>query len=106
MPDPRAPFVNPNEPETLVAFPCCPREEVVAQSAGLSPGEAHGSLAPSGTWLLGLVKHLTMVEVSWFQWSFAGDDVWVPTDRVSDTDTVASVISTYRAATARNNEIV
>jgi len=106
MPDRRTPFVNTSERETLVAFLDYLREAVVAKAAGLSPDDARRALVPSGTSLLGLVKHLTMVEVSWFQWSFAGDDIRVPTDRVSDTDTVASVISTYRAATARNNEIV
>ena len=106
MPDRRTPFVNTSERETLVEFLDYVREAVVVKAQGLSAEAARRALVPSGTSLLGLVKHLTTVEVSWFQWSFAGDDVRVPGDRVKDGDTVASAVGAYRAATARNNEIV
>jgi hypothetical protein len=106
MPDRRTPFVNGNERETLVAFLDYLREAIVVKTDGLSEADAGRSLVPSGTSLLGLVKHLTMVEVSWFQWSFAADDVRVPGERIKEGDTVASVVASYRAATARNNEIV
>src|SRR5579862_8826775 len=106
MPDRRTPFVNTSERETLVAFLDYLRDAVVVKAEGLSEEDARRALVPSGTSVLGLVKHLTMVEVSWFQWSFAGDDVRVPGDRITDGDTVASAVAAYRAATARNDEIV
>ena len=106
MSDRRTPFVNTNERDTLLAFLDYLREAVVVKADGLSEADARRSPVRSGTSLVGLVKHLTMVEVSWFQWSFAGDDVRIPTDRLDDGDTVASVIASYRDATARNNEIV
>jgi hypothetical protein len=67
MPDRRTPFVNTNERETLVTFLAYLREAVVVKAEGLSEEDARRALVPSGTSLLGLVKHLTMVEVSWFQ---------------------------------------
>jgi len=106
MPDRRTPFVNTDERATLVAFLDYLREAVVAKASGISEEDARRALVPSGTSVLGLVKHLTMVEVSWFQWSFAGDDVHVPADRIKESDTVASAIAAYRGAAARNNEIV
>src|SRR5262245_21659678 len=106
MPDRRTPFVNTGERETLVAFLDYLREAVVVKATGLSEAEARRALVPSGTSLLGLVKHLTMVEVSWFQWSFAGDEVRVPGDQVTEGDTVAAAVAAYRVAAARSNEIV
>ena len=53
-----------------------------------------------------VARHLTTVEVSWFQWSFAGLDVPIPEPLLQQTDTEASVIAGYRAATERSNEIV
>jgi uncharacterized damage-inducible protein DinB len=61
---------------------------------------------PTGTSLLGLLKHLTMVEVAWFPWAFAGLDVRVPEGAPAEDDTLASVVAGYRAACARSNEVV
>jgi hypothetical protein len=61
---------------------------------------------PSGTSLLGLVKHLTFVETAWFQWSFAGLDVQLPSGDLQPGDTAESVLAAYRGAVTRNNEIL
>ncbi len=106
MPDRRTPFVNAGERETLVAFLDYLRDAIVVKTEGLSEADARRELVPSGTSVLGLVKHLTMVEVSWFQWSFAGLDVRVPRDRLTDDDRIDEVVAAYRRACARNNEIV
>jgi hypothetical protein len=106
MPDRRTPFVNTDERETLVAFLDYLRVAIVAKVEGLSDADARRALVPSGTSVLGLVKHLTMVEVSWFQWSFAGLDVAIPSDRLTDDDRIDAVVTAYRAACAHNNEIV
>ena len=60
----------------------------------------------SGTSLLGLIKHLTRVEIVWFQYAFAGADVQVPGDDLADDDDPQSVIGDYQAAVAVSNRIV
>ena len=106
MPDRRTPFVNASERETLLAFLDYLREAVVLKATRLPEADARRALVPSGTSVLGLVKHLTMVEVSWFQWSFAGLDVRIPSGELTEDDRVDSVVAAYRTAIARNNEIV
>jgi hypothetical protein len=106
MPDRRTPFVNTGERETLVAFLDYLRDAIVVKTEGLSDADVRRALVPSGTSILGLVKHLTMVEVSWFQWSYVGLDVRVPSDRLHDEDRVDTVIADYRRACADNNDIV
>jgi hypothetical protein len=105
MPDRRTPFVNAGERETLVAFLDYLRDAVVVKAEGLSEDDARCSLVPSGTSVLGLVKHLTMVEVYWVQISFAGLSVST-SDVLEPADTCASVIAEYREAIGRTNEIV
>jgi hypothetical protein len=62
---------------------------------------------PSGTSLLGLVQHLTGMEVHWFRRVFLGEDC-----EVSDSMTVApgvsseSVVAAYREACAQSDRIV
>ena len=74
---------------------------------GVSEEDARRPMVPSGTSMLGLVKHLAGVERWWFPIVFAGldvadqDDDWVFTDD----DTVAQVIDTYRFECARSREI-
>jgi hypothetical protein len=106
MPDRRTPFVNLDERDTLVAFLDYLRDGVVAKVVGLSEADARRALVPSGTSVLGLVKHLTQVEVLWFQWAFAGLDVQIPSDRLTDDDRIDAAIADYRAACARSNEII
>ena len=106
MPDRRTPFVNTGERETLVGFLDYLRESVAIKAGGLPEDEARRALVPSGTSLLGLVKHLTMVEVAWFQWTFAGLDVPIPPVEVDPHDTTASALADYRAAVDHSNAIV
>jgi hypothetical protein len=106
MPDRRTPFVNTDERGTLVAFLDYLRDGIVVKVEGLAEEDARRTLVPSGTNVLALVKHLTMVEVLWFQSSFAGLDVRVPSDRLRDDDRIENVVAAYRAACARSNEIV
>ena len=106
MPDRRTPFVNTGERETLVAFLDYLRDAIVVKVEGLSEADARQVLVPSGTSVLGLVNHLTMVEVLWLQWSFAGLDVRVPSDRLTDDDRIDAAVDAYRAACGRSNEII
>ncbi len=106
MPDHRTPFPNADERTTLVAFLDYLRDSIVRKAEGVDDGAVRRPMVDSGTSLLGLVKHLTMVEVAWFQWTFAGLDVPVPGVELDDGDTVMSVVADYRAVCATSNVIV
>jgi len=106
MSDRRTPFANDGERETLTAFLDYLRESVALKVLGLSHDAQTRALVPSGTSLLGLVKHLTMVEVAWFQWAFAGLEVAVPTGELEAHDTEASALAAYRSAIERSAQIV
>jgi Protein of unknown function (DUF664) len=104
--DRRTPFVVASERDTLVAFLDYLRDSVVVKTAGLSGADARRPMVPSGTSVLGLVKHLTMVEAAWFPFAFAGLDVQVPSGDLTADDTVESVVAGYRAACAHSNSLV
>jgi hypothetical protein len=106
VPDVRTPFLISAEKETLLAFLDYVREGVIRKATGLDEIEARRALVPSGTSLVGLVKHLTAVEASWFQYLFAGLDDLPPSGTLGDDDTVASVIGVYRESIRRSNDIV
>jgi hypothetical protein len=106
MSDRRTPFLVAGERETLLAFLDYLREAVLIKASGLDDEALRRPLVPSGTSLLGLVKHLTMVEVAWFQWSFAGSDVPIPDQSLEPGDTTESVFAGYRAAIEQNNALV
>jgi hypothetical protein len=106
MADRRTPFMNAGERETLVAFLDYLRESVIVKATGLDGESLRRTTVPSGTTLLGLVKHLTMTETYWFRWSFAGEDVEIPADALGASDTAEAVVSAYRQAIRRSNEIV
>jgi uncharacterized damage-inducible protein DinB len=96
-----------DERTMLTAFLDYLRERMLAKLDGLDDEQARRSLVPSGTSLLGLVKHLAVVELGWFVWSFAGEDfdVGPSGDQVSPDDTVAVVIEMYRSAFRRSQQI-
>jgi hypothetical protein len=106
--DTRAPLIIGNERDTLVAFLDYLRESVIRKVTGLTGEQAMRPMVGSGTSLLWLVKHLTMVELSWFGACFAGREMPLPGEyeQVSDRDTVSMAIGTYREAIAQSNSIV
>jgi hypothetical protein len=59
---------------------------------------------PSGTNLLGLVKHLTYVE----RFTFLGDTVtdWPATFHAGPDDSAATLVSAYREATTQANRVI
>lgn len=101
------------EREMLVAFLDFHRDTLLWKVSGLSEEQARRVWTPSGTSLLGLVKHLAYVERSWFQRNFAGQDVyvaWRADDpdadfRIEPDDTIESVVAFYRAEVERSREI-
>lgn len=81
---------------------------------GLSDEEVRRPMVPSGTCLLGIVKHSGWVERWWFQRVFAGDDVqiiWQGDDpnadwKIEPDETTADIIAFYEAETRRSREIL
>jgi uncharacterized damage-inducible protein DinB len=91
----------------LIEFLDYLRDRMIAKLDGLDDEQARRSLVPSGTSLLGLVKHLAVVELGWFRWSFAGEDFDVPPgggDLTPD-DTISGVIELYRSAVRSSQEV-
>lgn len=82
------------------------RDAVVAKLDGLDDEQAQQPGVPSGTSLLGLVKHLTMVEAAWFTFGFAGSDDTVPEGRLQPHDRIESIVEDYRAACAASNDVI
>lgn len=112
-PDPRSQGHRPAEPwtladekETLVDFLDYLRGAVIRKASGLPAATVRRPMVGSGTSLLGLIKHLTRVEIAWFQYAFAGTDVPVLGDDLADDDEPQSVIDDYQTAITVNNRIV
>ncbi|MDT0346163.1 DinB family protein [Streptomyces litchfieldiae] len=105
--DLRPPSINADEKTTLLAFLDYLREAVAAKAAGLPEQTARTPGVPSGTSLLRLVKHLTAVEFNWFTWSYTGAEVPLADDEsdVPPDETAATLLTAYREAIARSNEI-
>jgi hypothetical protein len=81
---------------------------------GLGRDDATRPMTPSGTSLLGMMKHLAYVERWWFQDAFAGRDCaypWTDDDpdadfRIEPGDTIESVSGLYEGECAIAREIV
>lgn len=102
------------EREVLEAFADYHRQVLVGKLRGLSEDDARRCLVPSGTTLIGLVKHACAVERHWFQLRLAqrpreqisghprGDAAsW----QVGPDETVAAVVAEYTAACAESRQI-
>jgi uncharacterized damage-inducible protein DinB len=102
-----------SEKQLLEAFLDYHRATILLKAEGLSEAEQRRSLTPTGTSLLGLIKHLAYVERWWFQWIWAGDDVdfpWTEEDpdadfRIEPDESAAQIVAFYRAETERNRVI-
>jgi uncharacterized damage-inducible protein DinB len=104
--DHSTPWLIAGEKETLAAFLDYLREAIIRKASNIDEDEARRPLVPSGTSLLGLVKHLAWVEQSWFQRGFAGEKVERLDPELTEADTREAVIKTYRGAIERSNEII
>ncbi|MFB9593629.1 DinB family protein [Streptomyces racemochromogenes] len=106
-PDLRPPSLNADEKTTLLAFLDYLRESVVAKAAGVPEPAVRTAGVPSGTSLLGLLKHLTAVELNWFVWAYSGSgpQPWDDEAAVAADDTVTGLVDAYRRAVARANEV-
>ncbi|BCJ37403.1 hypothetical protein Athai_49060 [Actinocatenispora thailandica] len=102
------PSVESGERDTLVAFLDYVRASVLAKLDGLTAEQAAAPGVPSGTSVLGLVRHLAGAETGWFAWSYAGEDIAYPDlgMALGPGDTPERVAAGYRRAIAHSNAIV
>ncbi|MFC3455697.1 DinB family protein [Amycolatopsis speibonae] len=89
------------EKDVLAGFLDYLRAAVVAKAEGVPEDRARAPGVPSGTNLLGLVKHLIQVERHWLLGHEVRD--WKATFRPATEDTVASILAAYRETTAETN---
>lgn len=98
------PRTGPGEKEVLLAFLDQLRAAVAAKAEDVPEPQVRTPGVPSGTSLLGLVRHLTHVE----RFTFLGEGTadWPGTFRPRPDETVASVLAGYRAAVAAANAVI
>jgi len=72
----------------------------------VSEEDARRCLVPSGTSLLGLVKHQTAAEWAWFLYFFAGESAARPDEPVRGADTLDGVLTAYRSMVRRCNDAI
>lgn len=89
------------------------RDIIVWKLDGLSEEDARRPLVPSGTNLLGVVKHLAFVERWWYQAVLGQSNPefpWTEEDpdadwRLGDDDTIESVVALYAAECAKSRQV-
>ncbi|WP_285490785.1 DinB family protein [Amycolatopsis taiwanensis] len=88
------PSTGPGERDVLTGFLDYLRAAVAAKAEGTPETQARAPGVPSGTNLLGLVKHLTYVERHWL----LGHDVadWQATFHPAPDDTTDTILAAYR----------
>ncbi|GAA2136877.1 DinB family protein [Actinomadura napierensis] len=98
------PATGPGERDVLVGFLDYLRDAVAAKAEGLTETEARAPGVPSGTNLLGLVRHLTCVERYWL----LGRDVsdWSATFHAAPDETAEGIIAAYRETHAAANAAI
>ena len=103
------PRTDSGELDTALAFLNFNRESVLKKTDGLEEAQLRRVLVPTGTNLLGLVKHLAAAERYWFGLHLTGT---TPPEgsthamRVPRARTAEAVISDYRAAIAESNTAI
>jgi hypothetical protein len=98
------PKAGPGEKDVLLGFLDYLRAAVIAKAQGVPEPQVRTPGVPSGTNLLGLVKHLTHVERHWLLGEPTAD--WPATFRPGPDESAEDIIRAYRETTARANEVV
>lgn len=108
MPEIRAdagpPRTRAAEKDTLWGFLDYLRDSVAHKVEGVPEPQVRTGGVPSGTNLLGLLKHLTYVERFYFLGEEPGD--WPATLRPSAQDSADGVLAGYREAVERANQVI
>lgn len=102
------------EKETAHAFLVKQREVMVWKLEGLPDEDLRRPLTPSGTNLLGMVKHLAAVEYAWFCLTFGREAEPLPFDeddedadlRVEPHEKTADILTFYERACAAADEAI
>ena len=102
------------EREMLAGFLDFQRATLLWKLEGLDDEQLRRAMVPSGTSLLGLVKHLAYVERSWFQGVWDGQEVsfpWTKEDpdadwRIEPEETTEDILALYNGECDRSREIV
>jgi uncharacterized protein DUF664 len=102
--DTRPPQTGAEEKATLLGFLDYLRGAIAAKAEGVPDPQIRTVGVPSGTNLLGLVKHLAYVE----RFYFLGEDVddWGATLRPTPEETFDGVLAEYREAVRRANQVI
>jgi hypothetical protein len=102
--DAKPPSTDTGEKSTLLGFLDYLREAIAAKAEDAPEPRVRTAGVPSGTSVLGLVRHLTFVE----RFYFLGEDVrdWASTMRPRPDETVAVVLASYRAAIEQANGVI
>ncbi|MDQ3693860.1 MAG: DinB family protein [Chloroflexota bacterium] len=101
------------ERELACSFLDWQRATLLCKLEGLPDAELRRRHQPSGLSLLWLVKHLALVERSWFQVTFASEIAYTPDrqaywaqEAIGPDDSAATVIAFYQAEVERSRAIV
>ncbi len=102
--DAKPPDIAADEKATLLAFLDYLRDAIAAKAVGLSDEDIRAAGVPSGTSILGLIKHLAFVE----RFYFLGEDVrdWGKTMGPTPEETAEGLLANYREAVAQANQVV
>lgn len=90
------------------------RDAVLWKLEGLGDDDLRRPMVPSGTSLLGMVKHLATVEYAWFCETFGRETEPLPLDdddpdadlRVQPHETTADVLAFYERARAASDKVI
>ncbi|WP_326552232.1 DinB family protein [Micromonospora sp. NBC_01813] len=97
-------WTAPGEKATLLGFLDYLRDSIAGKVAGTPEPQVRAAGVPSGTSLLGLIKHLAHVE----RFYFLGEPIvdLRATLRPGPDDTVDGLLADYREAIARANQVI
>ncbi len=113
FPRPEKPRVG-DEKAMLQAFLNFHRATFVIKVSGLSEAKVRQVMSPSSMTMLSLLKHVTYAERYWFQYVFAGLDVYVPQAdddpdpqwQIEPGDTLASGLAFCQQEVAHSDVII
>ncbi len=98
------PQTGPGEKDVLLGFLDYLRDAIADKAADAPEPQVRTGGVPSGTNVLGLVKHLAFVERFYFLAEQVDD--WPATMRPTPEETVEVVLADYRDAVERANEVI
>jgi uncharacterized damage-inducible protein DinB len=109
----RVPFLG-DEKAQLYAALDRHRDLVPWKVEGLSDDQLRRPVVPSGTTVLGLVKHLAAVDVSWFCWTFGRETEPLPFDdndpeadlRVTPEESADDILRFYARARLASDVVI